>query len=392
MGENSTLKDNAKPCRRRIALVGPVFPYRGGIAQHTTMMARALQDVAELLVVSYRRQYPEFLYPGNSDRDSAAPNAGIGKLQYLIDSINPFTWRAAIQEIRRHKPETVIFVWWTFFWAPCVWFMARRLRKDGFRIQMFCHNAVEHDGAAWKAWLSRRALAIADSYFVHTNEDEKNLRQDFPNAVIGRHAHPIYDHFPEPTENLPRRAKTELLFFGLVRPYKGLDVLIEAMGLLQDEDVMLSVVGEFWSGREEIDNRIKALGLADRVVIVDRYVSDDEAANHFSRADIVVLPYISATGSGVIPLAYHYNKPVIATNVGGLPDVVEDGKTGWLVAPSSSEQLAAAISTKTNEPSAATVDAIGAIKQSLTWENMTEALVNEGRGGVSRARCGADNE
>ena len=368
VNEGSTVR------RPRIALVGPTFPYRGGIAQHTTMMARALQKIADVLVVSYRRQYPKILYPGLSDRDPAAPDPQLDDLRYLIDSINPLTWCTALREIRRHRPDMVVFVWWTFFWAPCVWFMAWRLQRLGIHVRFFCHNAVEHEGAWIKAWLSRQALARADSFFVHTGEDEKNLRQDFPDAPVGKYPHPIYDHFPHPTEVLPRRAASELLFFGLVRPYKGLDVLIEAMGLLKDEDVVLSVVGEFWSGRAEIDDRIIELGLQDQVNIVDRYVSDEEAANHFARADIVVLPYRSATGSGVIPLAYHYGKPVIATNVGGLPDVVEDGGTGWLVPPESPDHLAAAIRNARAQSPDSTASAIAELKRSLTWEGMATAV------------------
>src|SRR5690606_3346166 len=156
------------------------------------------------------------------------------------------------------------------------------------------------------------------------------------------HPHPTFDGYPAPERHLPRRAPLELLFFGFVRPYKGLDTLLHAMTLLRDTGVFRSVVGEFWRGAAEARRMIHAHGLSSRVERVSRYVPDEEAAQYFSRSDVVVLPYHSATGSGVIPLAYHYGKPVIATQVGGLPDVVVDGDTGLLVEARSAADLAKA--------------------------------------------------
>ena len=143
MQDSSTQKNESAKSRANVALIGPVFPYRGGIAQHTTMIARALQNISNLLVISYSRQYPKVLYPGKSDRDPAAPDPEVNDLRYKIDSLNPLSWRNSVQEILRHKPQVIIIVWWTFFWAPCVWYMARRLKKNGIHIRFFCHNAIE---------------------------------------------------------------------------------------------------------------------------------------------------------------------------------------------------------------------------------------------------------
>ena len=185
----------------------------------------------------------------------------------------------------------------------------------------------------------------------------------------------IFDYFPQPTLSLPKRAKLELLFFGFVRPYKGLDILLDAMVQLKTEDVYLSIVGEFWNGENEAVLFIAEHGLVDKVEIVARYVSDDETANYFARADVVVLPYHSATGSAVIPLAFHYDKPVIATKVGGLSDVVEDGKTGTLIDSGSSSQLVAAIKDIKFGVISFDKNYIRIIKTRLTWSGLAKLVV-----------------
>jgi glycosyltransferase involved in cell wall biosynthesis len=241
-----------------------------------------------------------------------------------------------------------------------------------------CHNVVEHDTAAWRRLLTGTVLQQATSFFAHTREDERRLRGLFPAARIDAQPTPIFNQFPAPPL-LPARQPggLRLLFFGLVRPYKGLDTLIEAMGRLKGSDVSLTVVGEFWSGRKEIEARISDLGLRDRITVVPRYVSDEEAASYFAATDAVVLPYRSAASTGVIPLAYHYDKPVIVTDVGGLPDAVVNGETGYVVPPEQPAALAEIISALTPERAASMAPAIRRLKGTMTWDRLATAVLGQ---------------
>jgi glycosyltransferase involved in cell wall biosynthesis len=201
-----------------------------------------------------------------------------------------------------------------------------------------------------------------------------NLRRLIPEAEVRIHPHPIYDQFPASKEALSKRGSLELLFYGFVRPYKGLDILIEAMAQTAD-DVFLTIAGEFWEGEEQIRERIKTLELVDRIDLRPRYHTDQETAELFARCDVAVLPYRSATGSGVVPVAYHYDKPVIVSRVGGLPDVVHDGETGTLVEPGDVDALVDAINNMTRVAAAAMVPAIQKLKYSMTWTSMAATIV-----------------
>lgn len=357
----------------KILIIGPVQPYRGGIAQHTTLLHRELSHNYECMTISFSRQYPRWLYPGKSDIDDAAHVEGV---QYTLDSINPITWWRVWRQAVSYKPDIVIIPWWHVYWVFCFGWLARRLRKSGLNVVFICHNVIAHEDAGWKRFLTRYPLSKASRFMVHTHIDKKNLLAMFPDASVDVHPLPIFNQFPIPRKQLPRRAKLELLFFGFVRTYKGLDLLIEALALLEDKDIHISVVGEFWENEDAVRQLIEALSLKEKIEIVSGYVSDIEAAEYFSRCDAVILPYRSATGSAVIPLAYFYNKPVIATHVGGLPDVVSDGLSGLLVKPDSPSELAGAIKSLYEGEFVPNCDEIIRLKNSMSWSSYISALVN----------------
>jgi glycosyltransferase involved in cell wall biosynthesis len=360
--------------RSSVVLIGPTLPYRGGIARHTTMLHRALARQSRALTISFSRQYPRWLYPGKSDREDGMADHAEPGVEYLIDSLNPGSWARAISRIRTFAPETVVFPWWHVYWTPCFAWMARAVRKMGIEVVFLCHNSIEHESARWRRQLSSIALSKAHRFVVHTQADRKNLAAAF-SSPIRVHPHPTFDGYPDATVVLPRRARLELLFFGFVRPYKGLDTLLRAMAALRGTDVFLSIVGEFWRGEGEARQFVRDHGLADRVEFVARYVSDAEAAAYFARSDVVVLPYHSATGSGVIPLAYRYGKPVIATRTGGLPDVVVHGRTGLLIEPDAPADLAEAIAVVAHARVQFDPQAVAASRADLTWEGLAEAVL-----------------
>jgi glycosyltransferase involved in cell wall biosynthesis len=362
--------------RPKVVVIGPVLPFRGGIAQHTTMLARALAERAEVRVLSFSRQYPGWLFPGASDRDPGFLGHVEPGTEYVIDSLDPRTWRRAARLALEAGPSLVVMPWWTAFWAPCFASIARRVRAAGVPVVFLCHNVIEHDASPLSVRLTRRVLRHGSSFVAHTTEDEANLLRLVPEARVKVRPHPVYEQFPEPEDKLPRRAALELLFFGFVRPYKGLDILLDAMELLRDEEVHLTVAGEFWKGLDETRHRLRASGMESRVELVPRYLTESETAEYFARADVVVLPYRGATGSGVVAIAYHYGKPVIVTSVGGLPDVVRQGETGVVVPPSSPGALAEAIRGFTAERAAGMRDAIAELRGTMTWEALADAVLS----------------
>jgi glycosyltransferase involved in cell wall biosynthesis len=188
--------------------------------------------------------------------------------------------------------------------------------------------------------------------------------------------HPLYDDYPAAAGSLPRRAGLELLFFGLVRPYKGLDLLLDALALCPDVDLHLSIVGEFWSGLDAARERIARAGLESRVELVPRHVSDAEAAEYFARADALVAPYRAASGSGVLALAQWYGVPVIASDVAGLAEAVDDGRTGWLFPAGDAQALADVLRHRASRAAAqAMAGELAALRDSLTWRRLAEAVL-----------------
>ena len=265
------------------------------------------------------------------------------QVDFSIDGINPLSWRRTARQIRDWGPDLLVFPAWTFFLAPALGSIARRARRNGAECCAVVHNAFDHEARAWKTRLSLWQMAQADRYLTHNDDLAAELGAHFPEARIDVFPHPVFDDFPEPAGTLPREAALELLFFGFVRPYKGLDLALDAVARSGRTDLRLTIAGEFWQGLDETRARIDRLGIAGQVEIIPRYVSDTETAELFDRADAVLLPYRSVTGSGVIPTACHFGRAVIATDLPGLAAVVRHGETGWLTPPGDIDVLAATI-------------------------------------------------
>jgi glycosyltransferase involved in cell wall biosynthesis len=245
---------------RRVALVGPVLPFRGGIAQHTTFLRRALSQETRLLTISFTRQYPSLIFPGRNDRDSALDGYQEQEVHYLLDSLNPLTWRDTVRRILEFGADTVVLPWWTVYWTLCFGYIARSLRQRGVQVLFLCHNSLDHEAASWKARLTRLALSQGDGFIVHTAQDRLRLAHSFPEAPVKVSPHPIYQQFPRASPVPPKRGRLDLLFFGFVRPYKGLNLLIEALAKT-DDGVFLTIAGEFWGGLDETVALIQGHGL-----------------------------------------------------------------------------------------------------------------------------------
>jgi len=324
----------------RTIVIGPVYPYRAGIAYCTTRLAEELG--AE--VVSYKRQYPRWLYPGKSDIDESLRDRTPKGTRFLLDILNPLTWIRTAFTLRRAKPDAVILVWWVWVWSlPYLTLLA--LLPRGTRVLLQCHNIGDKEPAAWKRWLTNLVLRRGDVLVVHAKSEAADAARRVPNARIIHANLPVH----EMGGAIPARDEARALLglhgnvalsFGHVRPYKGVDIALRAWRMLKTE-VTLVVAGEAWWKSEE-EYRELARGL-DNVRLDLRFIPDAEIANYFAATDVVLAPYRVEAQSGVALTAFHFARPVIASTVGGLPEIVEDGVNGLLIPPEDHEALAKAV-------------------------------------------------
>ncbi len=335
----------------RIILIGPTYPFRGGISHYTTLLYRCLCKRHDVTFISFTRQYPRLFFPGKTDKDPSLTQIRTDGVVRMIDSMNPATWISTAAAVVKNDPDLVIIPWWVSFWAPQFWTITKIVRHySDSKILYLCHNVVEHESKWVDKILTRFVLKTGDLFIVHSKEDHRRIFSMFPEAKVRRSYHPTYDvfnagHFdPEEVRKLYDIKGNIILFFGFVREYKGLRYLIEALPkVLSKMKVTLLVVGEFWKNKGQYLRLIEEHKVGDNVILIDKYVPNEEVGKYFTAADLIVQPYVSATGSGVIQTAFGFNKPVVATKVGSLPEVVEDGKTGFLVQSKSPDELADAI-------------------------------------------------
>jgi D-inositol-3-phosphate glycosyltransferase len=364
----------------RFVLVGPAYPLRGAMSHFGALLADALRVRGhETWALSFKRQYPNFLFPGKTQEDPGRELASVDSVA-LLDSIGPLSWLRSIGWINSKRPDCVIFNYWMPFFAPCYASIAFWCRKHGVRTLFICHNIAPHEKRPGDRFLTRLALAWVDRFIVLSEAVQKDLLDFLPNAAYRLTPHPVYDRFGpavprmEARNKLGIREEKVILFFGYIRPYKGLSTLIEAMPMIAELPVRLTVAGEFYEGKKETEEMIARLGLSSRVTVIDRYLPNEVIPDYFCAADVVVLPYVSATQSGVVRLAYHYERPVVVTDVGGLAGMVEEGRTGYVVPPRNPEALASAIREILSKPTDFFGPHIRKAGQSATWEGLTNVV------------------
>ena len=367
----------------KIALVGLTHPFRGGIAHYTTLLCRALAMRHEVAFFALSRQYPEFLFPGKTQIDESAATIKVDH-HACIDSINPFTWFGTVLRIARFRPELVVYSWWHPFFAPSFGTIAHLSRMRGIPSCFLCHNALPHESSRVDKLLARYAFSAGRVFITHSRQDHDDVRAMFPRASVHQNPHPTYDVFTDdeaPSAGDARRqlgldGKRVLLYFGFIREYKGLDVLLEAVeGLPADESYHLLVVGEFYEDREKYAGALDRLRERGQLTLVDSYVPNEEIPLYFAAADLVMIPYLSATQSGIVQIAYAFDKPVVATKVGGIPEVVQQGATGFLVEPGDAEAIGGAVrSYFLSADRAAMRAAIAKESYKYSWDRMVETI------------------
>src|ERR1035437_3874475 len=329
--------------KKKIVILGPAHPFRGGIAAFTDRMALAFVDAGyDVEVFTFTLQYPSFLFPGKTQfSDAKAPTAF--KITRAFSSIDPLSWIRLGMKIRRMRPEILIVKFWLPFMGPSLGTIARIVRRNHYtKIVANIDNIVPHEQNA-----SDRPLA---QYFVNSIQgfivmSRSVLEELMTFSVYKPHRftpHPIYDHYGAPIPKVEAirllgldESISYMMFFGFIRDYKGLDLLIKAAAeqKIRNMNLKFIVAGEFYSDPKSILQMVKELKLEDKFIFINEFISDNEVYKYFCAADAVVQPYKSATQSGVTQIAYHFNKPMIITRVGGLQEFVPDGKVGYVVDP-----------------------------------------------------------
>jgi glycosyltransferase involved in cell wall biosynthesis len=367
----------------RICLVGPSYPFRGGIAHYTTLLYKHLRRRHDSAFFSFSRQYPRWLFPGKTDKDNSQIAIKEEGVEATLDSMNPWSWYLTYKKIRAHQPDLVIFPWWIFFWTPQFAFLTRMIHANtDARVLFICHNVVAHESHFIARWCTKYVLTGADLFLVHSSEDLKNLKAMMPQATVKQAFHPSYDKFPR--TDLSRESARRLLgvdgnvilFFGFIRPYKGLDYLLAALPkILSEARVTLLIVGEFWDDQVRYLQQIKALGIDGAVKVIDAYVPNEEVERYFVAADLLVMPYTSATGSGIVQLSFGFGLPVLVTSVGALPEVVKAGETGLIVPPRDPDAIAEKVLMFfKNGMGEALARNIASEKKRFTWDNVVETI------------------
>ena len=324
----------------KILLLGPAHPYRGGLASIMETMAREWQSRGhEVRIYTFTVQYPSLLFPGKTQYVSTPAPEDL-HIERVMNTVNPLNWLSLGLRLKRERPDMVVMKYWTPFMAPCFGTIARIARSNGVT-KVICQidNVEPHEHHIIDRPCNRYYLGAVDG-FVYMSEQVHGELRAYTSAPALFSPHPMFENFGEVAERDEACQKIGLdpeqkytLFFGLIRDYKGLDLLLEAWARWQPQDRKLLIAGEFYASREKYISLIEQLGLQDRVVLHDRFIPDEDVRYYFSAADALVLPYRTATQSGVTQIAYNFSLPMIVTRVGGLPEIVPDGRVGILCEP-----------------------------------------------------------
>lgn len=370
--------------KRKIVIIGPAYPLRGGgISTFNERLARAYNETGdEAIIYNFSLQYPSIFFPGSTQYSKEAPPEGLNIIT-RINSINPFNWLIVGKEIRKLKPDLVIVRFWIPFMAPCLGTICRIIRKRGIKVVAITDNILPHEKKFFDRPLVSYFVNSIDSFVTMSEsvlDDLKTFDQIKPKKYT---VHPLYDNFGDPIPQDVALKKLELsnefkylLFFGFIREYKGLDLLLKAFAdkEIQKLNIKLLVVGEFYSDSAPYLKLIEELKIKDKVILHNEFVPNTEIVNYFCAANLVVQPYKDATQSGITQVAYHFDKPMITTNVGGLAEIVPDNKVGFVVSPDPADISQAILKFFNNNLESTFIENIKIEKKRFSWEKMLEAI------------------
>ncbi len=366
----------------RIAFLSPFYPFRGGIAQFSDSLYISLSQYAEVKAFTFTRQYPKLLFPGKTQFVSESDMNRNIPVTRVLDSINPGTYCKTAKEIIKFNPDVVLMSYWMPFFAPSFGKVAGLLRKKGIKVIAILHNVIAHEKRLGDELLTKYFFNRCDGFVLLNKASEKDLLSLKPDAKYIIHSHPLYDHYGSKIDTITARNllgvpadKKTVLFFGFIRDYKGLDILIDSFKEL-DDSYHLLIAGEVYGDFRKYEEQISRLGLAGRISLHVKYIPETEIPLYFSASDVCVLPYRTATQSGIIGMSYHFDLPVIVTNTGGLAEMVEENKTGLIVQEADSREIAEALRKYfSGDVKAKFTPNILNYKASHSWGNLSESLM-----------------
>ncbi len=366
----------------KIAILSCFYPYRGGISQFNASIYNELGKHHTVAAFNFKRQYPDFLFPGKTQKVTPEDNAIPVESISLLDTANPFSYITTARKIREWGPDLLIMRYWMSYFAPSQGWVGRHV-GDHCKVISILDNVIPHEQRFFDKPLTKYYLKSNDAFVVLCDAVRDDLLKFIPDARYTVTPHPLYSHFGE---SLPREvaaakigadpSKKTLLFFGLIREYKGLDILLDAFSQL-DDSYQLIIAGEPYGHFEKYRKMIDESPLRDNILLFDRYIPDSEVARFFCASDVCVLPYRSATQSGISSVSYHFSIPLITTDVGGLRETVEVPGTGIVVPEVSSAAVHEAIVRFFEDASVKDkcIEAIAREKERLSWSNFCNKLL-----------------
>ena len=368
----------------KIIIVGTAYPYRGGLSAFNERLAyEYMQRGDDVEIYTFTLQYPSFLFPGKTQYSDEPAPEGL-TIHRRINSVYPLNWFSVGREIARKRPDILITKYWLPFMAPCLGTIERFLKGNGHTtVVSILDNVIPHEHRPGDRVFSRYFVRSTDGFVAMSRSVLDDLGQfdtDKPRRFC---PHPLYDHYGEVLTKQQAREALGLdrdghyiLFFGFIRTYKGLDLLLDAIAdpRFKEQQIKLIVAGEFYGDPKPYMEQIERLQISDRVVLCTDFIPDSEVNKYFCACDIVAQPYKSATQSGVTQIAFHFDKPMLVTDVGGLAEIVPDGKIGYVVQPDAKQIANALLRYYTEQREEEFTAAVKVEKQKYSWQNMTEAI------------------
>ncbi|WP_127129451.1 glycosyltransferase [Pseudoflavitalea rhizosphaerae] len=368
---------------KQVVIIGPAHPLRGGLSTFDHRLCKQFKEEGyDCCIYSFSLQYPSILFPGTSQYTTEPAPEGI-EIYSVINSIYPPNWVQIGNTLKNIRPDLIVVRFWLPFMGPALGTILRRVKKNKHtRIVAITDNVIPHEKRPGDTSFTRYFLKACDGFVTMSEKVMKDLRQFEATKPAKLASHPLYDNFGDPIPKAEARKKLGLkedekiaLFFGFIRKYKGLDLLLEAMQELKKDprNIKLMVAGEFYEDEKEYNELISKLGIADSLIMRTQFIPDSEVKYYLCAADVVVQPYRNATQSGVTPLAYHFEIPMVVTNVGGLPSLVPHDKVGLVCEPEP-KAIAAAISEYFNKGEQYFLPALRMEKQKYSWHTLVETI------------------
>lgn len=370
--------------KQKVIIVGPAFPLRGGIANFNEALCRAMNVAGiDTKIISFSLQYPGFLFPGKTQYDKGAGPEDI-LIETKINSISPLNWIAVAKQIKHEQPDYVVFRYWLPFMGPCLGTIAKRIKKGtNIKVIAITDNVIPHEKRLGDRMLTSYFIKQCDGFIAMSQSVLNDLKEFTDTNKKSFLPHPIYDIFGEKVDKLSALKHLKLnaedkylLFFGFIRKYKGLDILLEAMAdeRIKKLGIKLIVAGEYYEDAAPYNEIIRKNGLENSVILKTEYIPSEEVRYYFCASDMITQPYKTATQSGVTQIAYHFERPMLVTNVGGLPEIVPNNKVGYVVDINSSSIADAIVDFYANKKEDTFTQNTIVEKQRFLWSAFVKGL------------------